>query len=279
MATTGLKGSYIRHRTGAIRDYRDHQDFIRRYGEEELPSTADHPVVDLREYVVHIFEQDDLGSCTANVICAAYEFIVQKQARKLNYYHYNFNASRLFVYYNTRKLTSTTEEDSGGTLYDSLLSIYQWGVCHEDLWPYIIRDFTKEPPRACYIDAEGNKITAYYHLKQEKHQLRACLKEGFPFAFLFELFDSFDINMTDDGQMPLPSEEEIRDGATYNHAVLCVGYNDNTECFTVLNSWGSDFGDGGYVYMPYKYVLDSERAFNFWKISDASEMGLNSTYK
>ena len=275
MATTGIKGSRLRHRTGLIRDTPDHRDFIRRYGEDEIPSMEEYPIVDLREDVIHVFEQGELGSCTANVVCAAYELLVQKQASELNHTHYYFEASRLFVYYNARSVTSTTGTDTGATMRNALRSIHRWGVCTEALWPYKAEEYAQKPPLACYIDAEGNKLTNFDRLTQDQHQLRACLKEGFPFAFGFEVYDSFELEMEEDGKMPLPSDEEILDGASEIHAVLCVGYNDNTQCFTVLNSWGSDFGDGGYFYMPYHYILDAERAFDFWKISEVTERGLN----
>ena len=38
--------------------------------------------------------------------------------------------------------------------------------------------------------------------------------------------------------------------------VIC-GYNDEARAFKVRNSWGTDFGNGGYVMMPYAYITDS----------------------
>ena len=275
MATTGIKGSGLGHRTGAIRDPHDQRDFKRRYGDDEIPSTDDHPVVDLRKYIVHVFNQGDLANCSANVVCSAYELLLQKKARELNHIYYDFSTSRLFAYYNARDLTSTTDQDIGACLRDSLKALNRWGVCHEGLWPYKESKFADVPPPASYADAEGHKITKFERLDQDKHQLRACLKEGFPFAFACNLYWSFDIG--DDGIMPLPSYEELQDDPLEFHALLCVGYNDNTECFTVLNSWGSLFGDGGYFYMPYRYMMDHEETFDLWKISEIAERGLNST--
>ena len=279
MATFSHKNSHLTHKTGLLRDSPDHRDFIRTYSEEEIPSTDDHPVVDLRGDVVRVYQQGQLASCTANVACAAYELLVQKQASELNHTYYDFSASRLFVYYNSRKITSTTTRNTGTTMRNALKSMRHWGVCHELLWPYLISEFAKEPTSDCYSNAEGNKLVEFHRLTQNQHQLRACLKEGFPFAFGFNVYDSFELEMEDDGKMPLPSYDEKLDGASEIHGVLCVGYNDNTECFTVLNSWGSDFGDRGYFYMPYKYLLDPEQVFGFWKISKVTESGLNSTLK
>ena len=43
------------------------------------------------------------------------------------------------------------------------------------------------------------------------------------------------------------------------HAVLCVGYNDDDQCFKVKNSWGSDWGEAGYFRIAYDDVSDYVR--------------------
>jgi hypothetical protein len=35
------------------------------------------------------------------------------------------------------------------------------------------------------------------------------------------------------------------------HAMLCVGYDNNIQAFKVLNSWDTDFGNGGYIWISY----------------------------
>lgn len=56
-----------------------------------------------------------------------------------------------------------------------------------------------------------------------------------------------------DGTIPLPGPgEQLTDG----HAVLVVGYEDAQAggCLIFRNSWGADWGDGGYGYLPYSYI-------------------------
>ncbi len=53
--------------------------------------------------------------------------------------------------------------------------------------------------------------------------------------------------------MPI-SDEELTEG----HAVLVVGYEDGSVLgggFLILrNSWGLDWGEGGYGYLPFAYI-------------------------
>jgi hypothetical protein len=42
------------------------------------------------------------------------------------------------------------------------------------------------------------------------------------------------------------------------HAMLCVGYSDPDKVFIIRNSWGKDWGDKGYCYIPYDYVINKD---------------------
>lgn len=141
-------------------------------------------------------------------------------------------------------------------------------------WPYSIERFAQKPSPACYKAAEDNVICKYERLGQDMDQFRACLKAGFPFVFLFELYDSF--KSQENGMMPTPSAIEILLGNKFLHAVLAVGYDDKTERVTVMNSWGELFGDKGFFYMPYKYIIDPKRTFSHWKIEKINEKGIDS---
>ena len=260
-----------RHHSGFKRDPPDSRDVSKVYGTSEIPSINDHPVVDLRKYVGQIYFQGSLGSCTACTVCAAYKLELSRQAVEKNHTYYHQDVSRLFVYYNARKIKNATDRDGGACFRVMLKAIHDKGVCWESLWPYDVEKFADTPPSTCYDDAEGNTVCKYASLKQDIDQFRACLKSGFPFAFGFFTYDSFD-DISSDGIMPMPSDEEIEfDSDPTGHGVLAVGYDDNTQYITVLNSWGDWFGDKGYFYMPYNFITDPKFAMDFWKIEEACE--------
>ena len=51
------------------------------------------------------------------------------------------------------------------------------------------------------------------------------------------------------------------------HAIVIVGYDEEKRLFTFRNSWGEDWGDKGYGYLPYDYVCDKDLASDFWVIT------------
>ena len=53
------------------------------------------------------------------------------------------------------------------------------------------------------------------------------------------------------------------------HAVGCVGYDDSRSAFIIRNSWGADWGEAGYGFMPYAYMLDPGLAADFWTVQSA----------
>lgn len=183
--------------------------------------------------------------------------------------------SRLFIYYNERAIEGSIAQDSGAQIRDGMKSINRQGVCDEKLWPYHIADFTKQPPRACYVAASKERALKYQRVAQNLEALKTALvKEQQPVVFGFSVYESFESEaVKKTGRMPMPKEGEKLLGG---HAVLCVGYDDAEQMFIVRNSWSSDWGMAGYFLMPYAFMLDSSSASDFWIIetidSDRPEM-------
>ena len=256
----------FKYSTGGKRDPPDHRDHRKRYGEDMIPSSA-HPIVDLRRYIDDVYNQGSLHNCTANAVAAAFCLELKRQTKEENKIYFPFNASRLFLFYNSRLVDKSTDTDTGVPLRFTLAAASYLGICEESHWPYEVQNVTVAPPIEAYEAAKGNAIAKYERLDQNIDQFRACLKAGFPFAFVLKIYRNFEELQHHDAVMPMPSAEDI---ANYTrrrqHAVLAVGYDDTKQLITVLNSWGKAFGDNGYFYMPYKYILDDERTFDFWKI-------------
>ena len=217
------------------------------------------PVVDLRSVCPPVYDQGTLGSCTANSLAAAYEVdqIIQKENSP-------FVPSRLFIYYNERNMEGTVNSDDGAQIKDGVTVLNTIGVCPESMWPYDVTKFAHLPPPTCYKDSTLHRAITGLRVRQDLNQIKQALLNGFPMAFGFTVYESFEgDSIASTGIMTMPSPDEQNLGG---HAVLCVGYDDHKKVFIVRNSWGASWGDKGYFYMPYDYMTDPNLASDFWTI-------------
>lgn len=244
-------------RFGWVPDLPDARDYM--YSAPEAVLTKLPKKVDLRGSTMPpIYDQGELGSCTANAIGAAFEFGQVKQGLK------DFMPSRLFIYYNERAMEGTIDTDSGAMIRDGMKSVAKVGVCTEVTWPYDIPRFTEKPPRTAYTEAKKHQALVYRRVLGNLHQMQGCLAQGYPFVFGFSVYESFmKPEVAKTGKVPLPPRGEQLIGG---HAVLAVGYDDAIQSFIVRNSWGEGWGMKGNCVMPYAYLTDPSLARDFWAI-------------
>ncbi len=215
--------------------------------------------IDLRNKCPKVYNQGQLGSCTANALSGAFEFSRKKQKLK------DFMPSRLFLYYNERVAINTVNSDSGAYIRDGIKSLNTSGICPEKEWKYDITKFADKPPQKCYTDALKSTIKSYQRLTNTNlPQLQSCLSEGYPFVFGFTVYESFESQaLAQTGMMPMPKPSEKVVGG---HAVMAVGYDESKRCFIIRNSWGTDWAIKGYFYMPYAYISSANLCDDFWTI-------------
>jgi len=235
-----------------IPDYRDHLYGAVRKIPAKLPAK-----VDLRPGCSKVEDQQDLGSCTANALAGALEFLLLKD--KVPFADF----SRLFIYYNERVIEGTVTSDSGAMIRDGIKTLAKQGACLEKSWPYDIARYAVKPVKKCYSEALEYQIISYARLNT-LDEMRACLASGFPFVFGFSVYDGFETQkVAQTGVLEMPVKGERMQGG---HAVLAVGYDDRAKRIIVRNSWGSDWGQKGYFTMPYDYVKDRNLSDDFWTV-------------
>lgn len=249
-----------RIRYGWIRDLPDSRDFL--YAQLRGPTSPLPRFVDLRPQCSPVEDQGELGSCTANALVGALEFLEPMSKRKPA-----TDLSRLFLYYNERALEGTVNEDSGAALRDGIKTLRIHGICPETLWPYDIRRFRERPPTLCYEQALNHQLLTYHSIRSID-EARACLADHYPFVFGFAVFDAFEsLQVSKTGQLDYPGPTESQRGG---HAVLAVGYDDARERFIIRNSWGPNWGQSGYFTMPYAYAFGAPGkpplAADFWTL-------------
>lgn len=217
------------------------------------------PKVDLRKQCPTVYDQGQLGSCTANAIGAAFEFELMKQHGASV-----FTPSRLFIYYNERVIEHSVNSDSGAQIRDGIKSVNKQGACPETMWPYNIAKFAQKPNAAAYSDALKHLVQSYQAVARSLNQMKACLAAGYPFVFGFTVYESFESEqVAKTGKLNMPQSTEKVVGG---HAVLAVGYDETSKRFIVRNSWGSNWGMAGYFTIPYAYLLDANLSDDFWTI-------------
>jgi C1A family cysteine protease len=247
---------------GWVRDLPDARDYLYAaplfHFKRGLPTS-----IDLRSKCPPVYDQGQLGSCTANGAAAAVEFDQRKQRAKV------FTPSRLFIYYNERAIEGTIPQDSGAQVRDGIKSVATVGAPPENLWPYNTNKFADRPPNSVFAAAKRDLVASYARVSQSLSQMQGCLAEGYPFVFGFTVYDSFEsAKVARTGIVPMPSSGEKVAGG---HCVVAVGYDDAKRVFIIRNSWGKSWGMKGYCTMPYEYLLNSHLASDFWTIRSIAQ--------
>jgi len=220
--------------------------------------------IDYRSICPPVYEQGGLNSCTANALACIFYFNLIK-----GNYSTVFDPSRLFIYYNTRALKNKVLSDEGGSLRDALKAIHSYGVCPEEMWPYDITSYTAKPPHHVYQYGENYDSIVYFRVPQLVSHLCQCLMDGCLFAFGISVYSNFETDIANNGgYISLPTDSDMYLGG---HAVCAVGFDNIKRVFIIRNSWGLNWGNGGYFYLPYSYMTNPDLVFDIWTFRNKPE--------
>ncbi len=238
------------------------QKLVRPGAGSDISIAAVSSPIDLRAKCPPIYDQGAIGSCTANAIAFYYQYLAVDKS---------FLPSRMYIYAKERLLGAPGQPltDSGSDAALGLSWISGHGVCPESDWPYVAANVNLIPPAKCDTDAAANKITGAYNLgaggvsqTQIVTNIEVALANALPVLLAFSVYESFMCaQVAATGIVPVPNTRtEALDGG---HEVVIVGILPAQSLFVVANSWGAGWGDRGYFYLPFAYVLNSNLAFEF----------------
>ncbi|MGD2114743.1 MAG: C1 family peptidase [Acidobacteriota bacterium] len=266
--------------------------------------------VDLRKWCSPVQFQGYYNTCTAHVVAGMVELLENKA------YGAYVAASRLFLYQVARRILGE-EGDPGVYLRQMMGAVAMLGAPPEKFWPYLDTS-RKDDPRLnaapdAFVYAMARKYGGVRYFRLDVggergraanappllrkllpgppgvlQRIKACLSTSHPSSIGFSLYKSSLERAAKTGDVPMPHEDEPPVGS---HAVLIVGYDDERAiggdgapetkgAFLFKNSWGADWGEKGYGWLPYAY-LENDLAQDSWAMSgthwvetDAFQLGL-----
>jgi hypothetical protein len=209
-----------------------------------------------------ILDQGNLGDC----VCNAFSFAINSQTLKAST---KVVLSRIFMYAICRCIDYTPlNVDGGTTVRTACKSIGKtssngYGIVSESLYPYNINNFNNLPPLNIFQSAKIPKSFVYTFINQDTNSIKSTLNmTKIPIIFGFLVYSSFMTTVVaKTGIVPMP--DTINETLEGGHCMCIIGYNDATQIFTCVNSWGTSWGNKGMCYIPYAYLMNSSLASDF----------------
>jgi C1A family cysteine protease len=185
------------------------------------------------------------GSVVGLALAATLEFYVFKSAGS------HVAISGRDIYNEVRAKTGALDQDSGALIKDGIEFLKKTGAVEENAWPYRAGEYAKSPPPAL-ARAKRYQITEAKPIAT-LDELKAALDSGPAISgiTLYETFQSVGVATT--GVIPMPKPKDVVIGG---HAICIVGYDDQPKLLKFQNTWGKDWGDHGYGYLPYDYFRE-----------------------
>lgn len=250
--------------------------------------------VDMRGNVMDVQDQGEIGSCTAH----ASQGMVDVELRS----HGIKNPpviSRLYQYANSRfedgaqptitktvsnsTFSSELADDSGATIAAAVKAILDYGAVPETLYPYSVKKFSRMPDAYLYPLGQGyiNAMpVSAAPVAQNLDSIKSRLSKGKSVIIGINCYNSGIMSQkaSRTGLVDMPAVNEDSQGG---HAVLIMGYDDRATVsgkanpyvnhFIVRNSWSKSWGDKGYFYLPYEYVLDDNITSELWSFVNTGD--------
>jgi C1A family cysteine protease len=205
------------------------------FGGTELPSSAD-----MSDRMPEVGSQGGQQSCVAWAI--AYAMKGYQEAVQLGE-PIKFSPSFVYNQINGGKNVPTQ-------VTDGLNILSEQGVCLMDEMPYDENKWDENPTEASKASAKRFRIDEWRRVNtMDIKEIKTYLAAGSPVIIgAMVTADFIDKGYTEGADYMWKENGESIGG----HAMLVVGYDDAKNAFKIINSWGKNWGDGGYGWIDYK---------------------------
>lgn len=228
------------------------------YSAENLPASAD-----LSDYFPPIGDQGQYGTCVA--WACGYNlrsFLDAKANEYTNYTDDNkiFSAKDLFLSIADRG------EDCNGAFFESAFDVMiTRGIATQATVPYTDLGDCSDASNSGTSEAANHTIESYREIDIDITTIKTYLANGRAVVFGAQLGDEFMDANSDD---VLSSQTYGYTGQHAYHAMILCGYDDSKNAFRLVNSWGTSWGDGGYLWVDQDFFVTDEFCFGAYVASE-----------
>ncbi len=201
-----------------------------------------------------ILDQGSEGACTGFGLASVVNFLLFRRTPDNTFQQ----VSPRMLYELARRYDEWQGEDyDGSSCRGALKGWHKHGVCSDEHWRYRTRDGRVQllkPAKGWEKDAVTRPLGVYYRIDRRcVVDMQAAIQQIgaiFVSASVHDGWDRVPLRKppkTHAGIPTIPPADDIAE--TGGHAFAMVGYNERG--FIVQNSWGSEWGAGGFAVMPY----------------------------
>jgi len=223
-------------------------------GSGSLPSK-----VDLSPYFPPIGNQGSYGTCVAWAV--GYNHKSFLEAWDDDHRESFTDAQKFSPKYLFWSIPSASKgADCNGTgfepAYDVLISS---GISTMATSPYTgLGDCSSSPSSSENTNAAQYKIQSYREVELNTQKIKEYLAQHRALSFGAKLGDNF---MSANSDAIHSSDTYGYTGQHAYHAMTLCGYDDSKSAFRIVNSWGTGWGDNGYLWVDYDYFTGGDFAF------------------
>ncbi len=213
----------------------------------DIDTNIDYPTsFDLSKFLPQVSSQGSQGSCVAWATGYYLKSFHENLEDFNNGNNTNQNIMSPSYIFNQIKINPCC----GSQIITALELIHSQGITSLNNMPYDANECDIQPTEEQKQHAQNNKIEAFYYLDGENlfNQTKAFLLNNQPIVIAIAIDRNY-FGAIDENRNAIYRKFEKVDGA---HAMLVVGFDDSKKAFKVVNSWGENWGDKGFVWIDYK---------------------------
>ncbi|WP_125256789.1 C1 family peptidase [Brevundimonas fluminis] len=215
----------------------------RPFAGEDLPAS-----VDLSQYMPPPGDQGDQNSCVGWAV--AYAVKSYQEQRELRWSFFEGGSLKQERIFSPSYVYNQINNGMNvGTLFPHALNLVaEHGAAPLSSMPYSRYD--AQVSANAHAAAKRYRIDTWRTVNaQAPMEVKAQIAAGFPVMIGAEVDEGF--SRLSGAQMWRAHEGAVKGG----HAMVVVGYDDARKAFRLINSWGTGWGDGGYVWVTYEHFV------------------------